>query len=132
MNFKVAMKTSLNISARNKSSIILLVGLLTIYFVPKTYLFEKYLSLCLHKYLFHFDCPGCGMTRGLHLFLHGSIKEACSYNTAILPFFLVVVTYFLQTLSRKKIIFHSYRLSLFVFTTTILSQYLFKAITHFC
>jgi hypothetical protein len=125
------MKVKEDLTARKKSTISLLIGLFTIYLIPTSYLFENPNFWCIHKYLFHFDCPGCGMTRGLHLFLHGSIREACSYNMAILPFFLVVITYLLYTLSRKKIIFHTYRLSLLVFTTSILSQYLFKAITHF-
>jgi Protein of unknown function (DUF2752) len=37
-------------------------------------------------------CPGCGMTRGLHAFLHGDILPALHFN-ALLPIFLFVGGY---------------------------------------
>jgi hypothetical protein len=44
-----------------------------------------------------FACPGCGMTRGLHAFLHGDIATALGYN-ALLPLFLVLFGFGFLTL----------------------------------
>ena len=37
-----------------------------------------------------FACPGCGMTRGFHAFLHGDIASALGFN-ALLPLFLILI-----------------------------------------
>ncbi len=44
-----------------------------------------------------FACPGCGMTRGLHAFLHGDIASALGFN-ALLPLFLVLFGFGFLTL----------------------------------
>jgi Protein of unknown function (DUF2752) len=38
------------------------------------------------------NCPGCGMTRGLHALLHGDILSALQFN-ALLPFILIFGLY---------------------------------------
>jgi hypothetical protein len=43
------------------------------------------------------NCPGCGMTRGLHAFLNGDVLSALHFN-ALLPFFLLIGGYFLASL----------------------------------
>ncbi len=39
------------------------------------------------------NCPGCGITRGLHALLHGDILSALHFN-ALLPFILFIGGYF--------------------------------------
>jgi hypothetical protein len=119
------------ISTRTLSTILLLLGLLTVYLLPKTVLFEHKSTLCIHKIIFDFECPGCGMTRALNLVLHGSFKEAASFNMAVFPFLIVVITYLLGYLNSNKIILHSYKYAMIFFTITILSQYIFKTMIHF-
>jgi hypothetical protein len=119
------------ISTRTISTIILVIGLLIVYLLPTDYLFENKNTLCIHKILFDFECPGCGMTRALNLALHGSFKEAATFNAAVIPFLIVVIAYLLGYLSSNKIILLTYKYSLIFFTITILIQYIFKTMTHF-
>jgi len=119
------------ISTRTISTIILLFGLLIVYLLPKNFLFANKSTMCIHKILFDFECPGCGMTRALNLALHGSFKEATSFNTAVIPFLIVVITYLLGYFGNNKTILLSYKYSLILFTITILSQYIFKSMIHF-
>jgi hypothetical protein len=119
------------ISTRTISTIILLFGLLIVYLLPKNFLFENKSTMCIHKILFDFECPGCGMTRALNLALHGSFKEATSFNTAVIPFLIVVILYLLGYFGNNKTILLSYKYSLILFTITILSQYIFKTMIHF-
>lgn len=46
-------------------------------------------KICLINNLFHFPCPGCGMTRSFILLLKGHFIEALKYNF-ILPIVLVI------------------------------------------
>ena len=119
------------ISTRTISTIILLFGLLIVYLLPKNFLFENKSTMCIHKILFDFDCPGCGMTRALNLALHGSFKEATSFNTAVIPFLIVVISYLLGYFGNNKTILLYYKYSLILFTITILSQYIFNTMIHF-
>ncbi len=119
------------ISTRTISTIILLFGLIIVYLLPKNFLFENKSTMCIHKILFDFECPGCGMTRALNLALHGSFKEATSFNTAVIPFLMVVITYLLGYFGDNKTILLSYKFSLILFTITIFSQYIFKTMIHF-
>lgn len=119
------------ISTRTISTIILLFGLLIVYLLPKNFLFENKSTMCIHKILFDFECPGCGMTRALNLALHGSFKEATSFNMAVIPFLIVVISYLLGYFVNSKTILLSYKYSLILFSITILSQYIFKTMIHF-
>lgn len=125
------MKGYKDISTRTISTIILVMGLLIVYLLPTKFLLENKNTLCIHKSLFHFECPGCGMTRALNLALHGSFKEAVCFNAAVFPFLIVTITYLLCYFSSNKIILRAYKYSLILFTITILSQYIIKTITHF-
>ncbi len=40
----------------------------------------RILPQCSFKALTGLDCPGCGMTRGLHALLHGDLLRALSHN----------------------------------------------------
>jgi hypothetical protein len=44
-----------------------------------------------------FACPGCGLTRGFHAFLHGEFLTALDYN-ALIPIFVVIFVGFLLSL----------------------------------
>ncbi len=125
------MKENKVISTRTISTIILVTGLLIVYLLPTNFLFENRNTLCIHKVLFHFECPGCGMTRALNLALHGSFKEAACFNVAVFPFLIVIIAYLLCYSSSNKIILLSYKYSLMLFTITILTQYIFKTMSYF-
>jgi hypothetical protein len=125
------MKGNKVISTRTISTIILVTSLLIVYVLPTNFLLENRNTLCIHKVLFNFECPGCGMTRALNLALHGSFKEAACFNVAVFPFLIVIISYLLCYWSSNKIILLSYKYSLMLFTITILTQYIFKTMSHF-
>ncbi len=37
-------------------------------------------TLCLSRLLFHVNCPGCGLTRGVCFLVHGRWREALRFN----------------------------------------------------
>ena len=41
------------------------------------------LPQCAFKAMTGLDCPGCGMTRGLHALLHGDLLRAVSHNVLL-------------------------------------------------
>lgn len=81
-------------------------------FIPYKILCEESHPLCLHLYLFGFQCPLCGMTRAVHQFTHLQIASAIHYNVvvALLPPYLaidIVTLFFKQNwliVTRKVII----------------------------
>ncbi len=69
-------------------------GGVVLYFMPASWLFGEGPGLCLHRYMFGFGCPGCGMTRGFYLLIHAHFEEAVMMNPAILflmPLSLTVI-----------------------------------------
>lgn len=119
------------ISSRDLSTVLLTVGLLTVYFLPTDFLFNNLTTFCIHKNILHFDCPGCGMTRALNCLLHGDFRQAIIFNIGIAPLTLFIIqqyfSYFLPT--RPNEIFS--KLSIWFLTTTLLTLYIFKTIQHF-
>jgi len=37
-------------------------------------------NLCIWRALFHRNCPGCGLTRGICFLVHGHVREALALN----------------------------------------------------
>lgn len=92
------------LATRGLSTILLMVGLLTIYLLPTDFIFSDISSFCIHKHLLRFDCPGCGMTRALHSLLHFDFKAALHYNFAVFAFFpLLTIELILGIKSFRKL-----------------------------
>jgi len=117
-------------SAKNLSTFGLIAALIAIYFIPHELLFENKTEFCIHKKILHFDCPGCGMTRAIHMILHGYIIKATMYNMAIIPFVIAAASYLIHSISAEKTLNNLYSLSLKIFTITIIGQYAIKASLH--
>lgn len=79
------------LSPRDISTILLTSGLVLIFLIPSNYLHQDHTSYCIHKYLFNFECPGCGMTRALNQLLHGEFRQALIFNIGIIPFAVFIV-----------------------------------------
>jgi Protein of unknown function (DUF2752) len=61
-------------------------------------------SLCLWKALFHVNCPGCGLTRGICFLVHGHVREAWAFNRlSPVAFTLFAVNFVrkLETMTRR-------------------------------
>jgi hypothetical protein len=65
---------------------------LVVALVPRDILFDETHVVCIHYYLFGFQCPLCGMTRAVYEFIHLQFASAISYNmvVALLPFYLLM------------------------------------------
>lgn len=57
--------------------------LVVIFLIPYDILFGETNIVCVHKYLFGFQCPLCGMTRAVYQFIHFRIYSALSYNVVV-------------------------------------------------
>ncbi len=66
--------------------------LVVVGFVPYDILFDESHSICIHYYLFGFQCPLCGMTRAVYQLLHFQFASAISYNVvvALLPLYFLI------------------------------------------
>ncbi len=71
---------------------VILALLMVVVLIPYEILFDETRVVCIHQYLFGFQCPLCGMTRAVHEFTHLRIASAINYNVVVvlLPGYLVV------------------------------------------
>jgi len=51
---------------------------------------------CVFKLFFNIPCPGCGLTRAYHLFLHGKIIDAFFQNILFYPLILFMIIFHYQ------------------------------------
>ena len=71
---------------------VLFVLVLVVALIPHDILFDETHVVCIHYYLFGFQCPLCGMTRAVYEFTHLQFASAISYNivVALLPLYLLM------------------------------------------
>lgn len=63
---------------------------------------ENRWDVCWFKFIFHTDCPGCGMTRAFLSLARGDLIEAIKYNPASPLVYLFFFLLFIQQLVRLK------------------------------
>ncbi len=92
--------------------IILIIAILTVSLFPHDLLFDETKVVCIHYYLFGFQCPLCGMTRAVYQFTHLQFASAINYNAvvALLPVYFVadILSLFIRKswlLTLRKIVF---------------------------
>ena len=73
-------------------AVVLITAIIAIYFInPVDYV---WVPKCPTKMMFGINCPGCGLQRAAHAFVHGHIKEAIGYNR----FFVVAFPYLIAVI----------------------------------
>lgn len=73
-------------------AVVLITAIIAIYFInPVDYV---WVPKCPTKMMFGINCPGCGLQRAAHAFVHGHIKEAIGYNL----FFVVAFPYLIAVI----------------------------------
>lgn len=87
-------------------------------------LFLVFIYKCPFRLLFHYPCPGCGLSRAVISFLKGDIKEAFNYH----PLFLLAGFEIIYLLFRKKFRLPIYIEFIILIITTILflSVYIYR------
>ena len=63
--------------------IIVGIGFLSVRILPSDFFLTHDYHLCLWKWIFHFDCPGCGSLRALSQLAHGDVMAAWNFNKFI-------------------------------------------------
>ncbi len=113
---------------------LLILGLILffIYEIPIESIFQKeeITTTCLHKGLLGFGCPGCGMTRAIHSFLHFNFKAAANFNFAIFGLFPLLISQSLYQLSGNKKMKLIQKNTLLLFLFLLSSQYILRIISN--
>ncbi|WP_353083593.1 DUF2752 domain-containing protein [Flavobacterium sp.] len=118
-------------STRDLSTVLLTLGLLTVFFLPTEFLFHNSTTFCIHKNLLQFDCPGCGMTRALNCLMHGQFQQAFIFNIGIAPFTLLIIQHYSSYITQPNLTDTFRKISVWFLTATLFTQYILKTIQHF-
>lgn len=67
---------------------------------------------CVWRFLFHYPCPGCGITRACVALVHGDFKAAFEYNYMFisLPIIFAYILFDGRIFKSKKLIIQYYQL----------------------
>jgi len=109
------------LTTKTVSFVVLGLMLLIVHFNAPNILFYNDLGFCIHKKALGVECPGCGMTRAIHFFLHFEFSKAAHFNLAVFGFFSFLIS---QTAYQFT---HSPKLKVI----KIVSLYLFLALLTF-
>ena len=71
------------------AAFVLPLALLSFSFLPENFWSRLPFELCLYRLIFHQDCLGCGILRGLSHFFHGHLSAAWDSNPLVY-FWLVI------------------------------------------
>ena len=63
----------------------------SLYLIPKRFIFDNGLTLCLIKNLFGSECYGCGITRSIFSILYLDFGSAYEYNKLVFLVFPILV-----------------------------------------
>lgn len=116
------------ISIRTLSTILLTSGLLIIYFIPTNFSLQV---VCIHRQLMGFDCPGCGMTRALHSFLHLDIAQAIHHNFAIIGLVSYILAVLLLAFRPSDTYLKFKKLTSILLTVLLVAVYTIRTFQHF-
>lgn len=130
MKDKKGHRVKLTLTTKSISLTILGLILALIFLVPPEILFNDNVGLCLHKKLLGFDCPGCGMTRAIHSFLHLDFFKAANLNYAVFGLFPLLITqtvFQLTDIQELKII---RKLTFYAFIALLTGIYILRIIAQ--
>jgi len=111
--------------------LIILSAFLVVALVPDAYLFSGDHSLCLHRYLFHVDCPLCGMTRATHELSRFRIWRALGYNFNVM-FLPLYITFDVALAVNGKMLYMKLRkITVVLLFTGLIVLYILRLGFHF-
>ena len=110
---------------------VLFVLVLVVALIPRDILFDETHVVCIHYYLFGFQCPLCGMTRAVYEFTHLQFASAISYNmvVALLPLYLLmdIATIFFK----QNLVIQIRKIVVILIIAGLVLLYIFRIIQHF-
>jgi len=128
MKDKKGHRVKLTLTTKSISLTILGLILALIFLFPPDTLFNDNVGLCLHKKLLGFDCPGCGMTRAIHYFLHLDFLKAANLNYAVFGLFPLLISQTAFQLTDRQELKIIRTLTLYVFIALLTSIYISRII----
>lgn len=117
-------------NSKTLATTILLCGLVGLYFIPHDFLFSNSPTLCIHKRLLGFDCPGCGMTRALYSFLHLDFNTALHLNFGIFALAPLLITEIGLGLKFNKELFKIKKALYYILCVALLTIYISRILTQ--
>jgi len=124
------MKSSF-IMKRLPGYIILMGGLLLIYFVPDHILFNQQLELCILKKTTGINCPLCGMTNATHELLHFRFVNAFNYNALIYLLSALLLLDLLVAITGNDLIVKIRKITIWIFFIGILFLFVIRIFHRF-
>lgn len=110
---------------------VLFVLVLVVALIPRNILFDETHVVCIHYYLFGFQCPLCGMTRAVYEFTHLQFASAISYNivVALLPLYLLmdIATIFFK----QKRMIQIRKIVVILIIAGLILLYIFRIVQYF-
>ncbi len=96
------------------------------------------IPLCFFHFLTGFDCPGCGITRGLSCWFQGKWLQAIRYNALVPLLFLAWAFYLyrscLKIFKKSEVVlpslFHKRTYSYYLFGILFWGQWILKVFKH--
>jgi hypothetical protein len=108
--------------------VVIIVALLVI---PHDCIFGGRHNVCLHRKLFHFGCPLCGMTRAAHEIGHFRIHSALGYNFNIVFLPLYLVCDLALVFTGRTVWLTARKVSVLLLLTGLIILYIFRFGTYF-
>jgi len=130
MKNKKAHRIKLTLTTKSISLSILGLTLILILLVTPDTLFNDNVGFCLHKKIFGFDCPGCGMTRAIHSVLHLDFLSAADFNYAVFGLFPLLITQTVFQLTDSPELKIIRTIVLYVFIALLSSIYISRIIGY--
>ena len=101
-----------------------LVLIVILFTIPSSLIFDPNHSLCIHKRIFGFQCPLCGMTRAVYELLHLNVLGSLKFNPAVIFLPVYVIIDFIDVFSGKVSLQRAKRFILIGFLAALLILYL--------
>lgn len=111
--------------------LILMGGLLLIYFVPDHILFNQQLELCILKKTTGINCPLCGMTNATHELLHFRFVNALHYNALIYLFSALLLLDLLVAITEDDRILKIRTITIWIFFLGFITLFIIRIIQRF-
>lgn len=90
-------------SQKQKTFLFILITVLLViaYHIPREWVFSLTDPICIHKSLFGFGCPFCGMTRAIYEIVHLNFHDAFNWNFSAFPFIITCLCWVLYVFTKN-------------------------------
>ena len=94
-------KKYIQLIRQNLECIVWLSALLVLYFAPSAP-DQEHFTICLFRLLGFEHCPGCGLGRSIHAFMHGNLAESWQYHWFGIPALMIILARIISLIKKYK------------------------------